>query len=92
MCVVRGDGGGRLCGGLISVPGSDSASLLGPTGEMLPACSTVGTSHTRQCSQQERAHGWPCAHTPDSLSRVQQLSTLLCTLAFQSTPTWLDMV
>lgn len=61
MCVVRGDGGGRLRSGLISVPGSDSASSPGPTGEMLPACSSAGTGHAHRCPQQERTHGWPRA-------------------------------
>lgn len=65
MCVARGDGGGRLRSALISMPGSGSTSLLGPSRQMLPTRSSLGTGHTCQCPQQERAHR--CPHPKSAL-------------------------
>ena len=88
MCVARGDGGGRLRSGLISVPGSDSASPPRPTGEIFPARGSAGTGHACWCPQQEGARRQPRACTPNLLPGVQQLRTLPCTLAFQITLVW----
>lgn len=92
MCVVRGDGGGRLRSGLISVPGSDSASLLGPTGEDVPSLRLCRDRPHSLVSPAGGGTQMPHARAPNLLAGVQWLSTLPCSPAFRNTLAWPGMV
>lgn len=92
MCVVRGDGGGRLHSGLISVPGSDSASLPGPTGEDAPSLQLCRDRPHLLVSPAGGGTQMPHAYAPNLLSGVQWLSTLPCSLPFWNTLAWPGIV